>query len=188
MKSEHCDCRRSTIRAIIIKKAPLYKKAPPLFVPDLEQGGGFLIKSAGGRNFFQDSVSFCCENPFWNVVFANEIVMLQIQIHQNFRLRRAVRNTLSVVLYWCVTCIPIYLYKVLFAPTFVKIVSRLNSYNFVLRIAVARSYTRKNIASCGWAVPILFCECQRRVSTLVKHWEPYLKWQRRVPIPAKIII
>ena len=171
----------------LLRKPPFIRK-PPLVCPGSGTRGGFLIKSAGGRNFFQDSVSFCCENPFSNVVFCNENVMLQIQIHQIFRLRRAVRNTLSVVLYWCDTGISICLYKVLFAPTFVKIVSRLNSSNSVLRITVARSYTRKNIASRDWAVPILFCECQRRVPTLVKHWEPYLKWQRRVPIPAKIII
>ena len=52
--------------------------------------------------------------------------------------------------------------------------SRLNGSNSVLRITVARSYTRKNIASRGCAVPVLFCECQRRVPTLVKHCESYL--------------
>ncbi len=83
------------IRCIIIKKAPFIRKPPPCLSRIWNKGGGFLIKSAGGRKFFQDSVSFCCENPFSNVVFfCNGNVMLQIQIHQNFRLRLAVRNTL----------------------------------------------------------------------------------------------
>ena len=34
--------KNSNISTIIIKKALFYKKAPPLFVPDLEQGGAFL--------------------------------------------------------------------------------------------------------------------------------------------------
>ena len=42
------------IKGIPLKKAPYYKKAPPLLCSDLEQGGAFLslIRAEGPRKFW----------------------------------------------------------------------------------------------------------------------------------------
>ena len=63
----HCD--HFGIRGIPVKKAPLYKKAPP-FRGRLEQRGGFLIQDSGDRPaagenfevFHQFSVRKSCKN------------------------------------------------------------------------------------------------------------------------------
>ncbi len=45
------------INAVIIKNAPLYKNTHPLFVPDLQQGGGgYSYKIGRSPEFF---VGFC---------------------------------------------------------------------------------------------------------------------------------
>ena len=68
---------------MLFKKAPLYKKAPPLLGTDLEQGGAFLslIRAEGPRKIWM----FCIEN----IDFQSKNYSESVQKAQNFRLRRA---------------------------------------------------------------------------------------------------
>ena len=75
---------------------PPFLRNPPLFVPDLQQGGGFLKYSIGDRKFLGHFPLFCFKNPFWNTVFAIENAFLEVQNRQIFRLRRALAPTVVI--------------------------------------------------------------------------------------------
>ena len=75
-------------------RIPPFIRNPPLLFPDLEQGGGFLLKVEN----FQDFATFCLSKPLQNHLFCKENHVLAVPNRQNFRLRRAV-NTLYCAYY-----------------------------------------------------------------------------------------
>ena len=74
------------IRVIIIKKAPLYKKAPPYLSKSSFKGGGFLI-NAGPR---QENFGDIWGKTQWKVmILLIKIVVWVCKKPKIFRLRRA---------------------------------------------------------------------------------------------------
>ena len=84
------------IGLIIIKNTPLFKKAP-LLCPGFVNRGGFLIKSAEGREIFCDLLYVFCWKHSSETMFLVRKTEFQGVVFKKFRLRRFIwlENTIK---------------------------------------------------------------------------------------------